>query len=68
MTIVYGTEAKEIYSRAVSRNTVVPVSGVFESWDMGGAVYKAFKSICGELFVREFFVFDEAKKWVNEGV
>jgi hypothetical protein len=64
--IVYGTDAKEIYNRAITKSESTPVNGVFEYFDMGGAMYRAFKSICGELFIRDFGTFDEAIRYVNE--
>lgn len=63
--IVYGTEAKEIYSNAVDRNSIPPVNGVFEYYDMGGAMYRSFKSICNELFVKDFGTMREAIEFLN---
>jgi hypothetical protein len=65
MVVVFGTEAKEIYNSASLMNRTTPVSGVFEYHDMGGAMYRTFRSICGELFVKDFTSFNEAVRFVN---
>jgi hypothetical protein len=65
MVVFFGTEAKEIFNSALENNCNVPVSGVFEYFDMGGAMYKGFKRIGGELFVNDFGTFNEAVRYIN---
>jgi len=65
MVILFGNDAKELYNNAIERKGTTPVDGVFEYFDMGGAMYRAFKSISGELFVKDFGTMDEAIKYVN---
>lgn len=65
MTILFGSEAKELYNNAKERKGTTPVSGVFEYFDKDGVKYKAFKPLSGELFVNDFNTFEEAVRYIN---
>ncbi len=65
MVVLYGRDAKEVYDSMLLRDVVIDAKGVFEYFDMGGAMFRAFRTIGGEMFKNDFGTFNEAVTWLN---